>query len=216
MAQKRLRKILLTVVALTGSAALLGETLLFVYCLSHLAGGQPGQSADLIAVFAGAPGRIARGIELARQEFAPNFIVSPTGPTQKAQYARLLAAAGCRVWPQPFAASTFEDAHYVAGTIREQGFRSVILVTSWWHVPRAYLLLRLQLFGGGVQVMVLPSSEVPGTMDALRDPDIWREAVKIWGSLAEWMLKDLGFVAMGDPVELDRIFSRPVREMCPA
>ena len=53
------------------------------------------------------------------------------------------------------ARTTFENAYLISKIISAYRLRSITLVTSDYHMPRSYLLLRLMLLGKGVTVQRL-------------------------------------------------------------
>jgi uncharacterized SAM-binding protein YcdF (DUF218 family) len=56
------------------------------------------------------------------------------------------------LWLQTESRNTFEDAVYSARLLKSKGVRSVLLVTSAWHMPRAVEFFQFQ----GVEVVPLP------------------------------------------------------------
>lgn len=54
------------------------------------------------------------------------------------------------------AETTFQNAALVAELIRKHDINSVVLVTSDYHMPRSYFLLRLHLIFRGVPVRLWP------------------------------------------------------------
>jgi len=82
--------------------------------------------------------------------------------------------------------STFEDALLAAGVIRKNGFGSVMLVTSGYHLPRAWLLLKAVTFGNGVKIYS-SGVEIGKNPARLRHRVklTYNEMVKFWGSLFE-------------------------------
>ncbi|KJS28783.1 MAG: hypothetical protein VR64_22850 [Desulfatitalea sp. BRH_c12] len=87
----------------------------------------------------------------------------------------------------PPTSSTFEDALASADAIRAHGFHSVVLVTSDYHMPRSWFLLRFLTIGREVAIQPV---EVPSRMQlagvSVRAKMIYNEMVNFWGSLAEW------------------------------
>lgn len=82
--------------------------------------------------------------------------------------------------------STFEDALMAAEAIRAHGIRSAVLVTSEYHLPRSWFLLRILTIGRGVAIQPV---EVPSRMRlggfARPAKMIYNEMVKFWGSMTE-------------------------------
>lgn len=74
--------------------------------------------------------------------------------------ALMLAAcdgATCHVAADARAARTAGSAANARALARELGADEVVVVTSWWHRPRAALLFRALLLGSGVRVSSLPA-----------------------------------------------------------
>jgi uncharacterized SAM-binding protein YcdF (DUF218 family) len=79
----------------------------------------------------------------------------------------------------------------------ERGMRSVILITSWDHIPRSYFLLRILTLGSGIRIH--RSSTAVGPTDAdnwYNSANGWKrlynEMIELWGSmyeLAEYALR---------------------------
>jgi uncharacterized SAM-binding protein YcdF (DUF218 family) len=63
---------------------------------------------------------------------------------------RLICEARARI--------TAENAAYVAELVRELEAREVVVVTSWWHRPRARLLFGAMLRGSGARVRVVSAA----------------------------------------------------------
>ena len=59
----------------------------------------------------------------------------------------------------PTARTTVGNAAGVAAAVVELGAEQVVIVTSWWHAPRALALVRAALHGSGVTVR---ASSAPG------------------------------------------------------
>jgi len=150
-----------------------------------------GAKADLIMVFPGTPHRIAAGIQLAQAGAASKLAISGLGQKDlEAQADRLGRPAGIALVASPKSRSTFEDAFNTRALVRQQGIRSLLLVTSTWHVPRSSFLLKCFLLGSGVTVRVVPVEDprinaVPSEAWKLRAKLAFNEGVKSWGSTAE-------------------------------
>ncbi len=180
---------------------LLAEVGLFVHLLNSSAY-VPDERVDLIAVFVGAPARTARGLTLAREGRGAHLVISPSDEKGLDRFRAQLEDSGCRALAEPHAVTTYENAHYVSQIIREHGFDSVILVTSWYHMPRAYLLLRLHLLGSGTKIIPCVLGQRPAGLSGLvKSRFVRKEFIKFWGSLAEWGLKGTGVVEMGKTIE---------------
>ena len=92
--------------------------------------------------------RVERAVVLYRAGAAPFLLLTGGGrgtPPEAAVMRRLARSAGVpdeALVLEPMARSTFENAALSAAIIRARGWRRVILVTSWPHLPRALLAFR--------------------------------------------------------------------------
>jgi uncharacterized SAM-binding protein YcdF (DUF218 family) len=95
-------------------------------------------------VLAGGKNRLPRALELMRQGVAPELVVDVGGPV------RWRAAEAVCAKPQPFRTlcyrarpfSTRGEAEALRRLARAGGWRSVVAVTSTYHVFRARIILR--------------------------------------------------------------------------
>lgn len=107
----------------------------------------PPKPADAVIVLSGGKGRIQEGYRAWRSGAGRDFCVLGAGRDVKpAQFlpdvASLSPEALSRIRVEGWSENTLENA-FSAKTIAEQrGYSSVILVTSDYHVPRAYLAFR--------------------------------------------------------------------------
>lgn len=150
-----------------------------------------GEQADLIMVFPGTPHRIAAGFQLAQAGAASKLAISGLGQQDlEAQAARFGRPAGVALVVSAKSRSTFEDVFNTRALVRRHGARSLLLVTSAWHVPRSSFLLKCFLLGSGVTVRVVPVEDHRikfGTSEArTRQAKLaFNEGVKCWGSTVE-------------------------------
>jgi len=150
-----------------------------------------GAKADLIMVFPGTPHRIAAGFQLAQAGAASKLAISGLGQKSlEAQAARFGNPAGVALVASAKSRSTFEDVFNARALVRQHGIRSLLLVTSAWHVPRSSFLLKCFLLGSGVTVRVVPVEDPRingGSSEAwkLQAKLAFNEGVQSWGSTAE-------------------------------
>jgi len=120
------------------------------------------RATDAIVVLTGAPGRIDRGVSLMDQRAAKRMLVSGVGAdVRPSELAARYPGSGplfkCCIDLGHQAVETRSNADETAEWVRDHGFRSVRLVTSDWHMPRAILELRnalgkdAEIFGDGVR-----------------------------------------------------------------
>ncbi len=144
------------------------------------------EPADLVVVFPGESQRIETGIEVVKKGLAANFMVISTSHgglqkllTKNGVPEAVIALSGGR------SRSTFEDVYQTVKTIKENRFRSVIVVTSSYHLPRALFLLGVYLKTSGLSVRI---QGIP--VKLVQKPNIklqqyLNEVIKFWGSLIE-------------------------------
>jgi uncharacterized SAM-binding protein YcdF (DUF218 family) len=106
-----------------------------------------GVTTDAIVVPTGGPGRIARGLALIKVHAAQRMLVSGVGPgvrpidlvlENKAEPALF----ACCVDLGRDAVDTRSNADETAAWVKARGYKSVRLVTSDWHMPRARMELK--------------------------------------------------------------------------
>jgi uncharacterized SAM-binding protein YcdF (DUF218 family) len=111
-------------------------------------------NADLIVVFPAENERIAAGLLLANKGYAPNFTVAGISKENLKFYLKKHQNLPASVKPiiSNRSNTTFEDALITRQIIQKHKFKSVILVTSTYHLPRAYFLLRIMISGLNVKI----------------------------------------------------------------
>ena len=121
----------------------------FAAFMLALPGPLEGTTTDAIVVPTGGPGRIDRGLDLLRRHQAKRMLVTGVAPGVAAgELARRYDAAAlfaCCVDLGRDAVDTRTNAGETAAWLRREGFASVRLVTSDWHLRRAAMELRAAL-----------------------------------------------------------------------
>jgi uncharacterized SAM-binding protein YcdF (DUF218 family) len=112
----------------------------------------PSQNADGIVVLTGAAFRINDALELLAEGRGKRLLISGVNPSTRAQeIARLMPEHGklfsCCVDLDRSAVNTIGNAVEARRWVISQGFRSLIVVTSNFHMPRALAELGHQLPG---------------------------------------------------------------------
>jgi len=74
--------------------------------------------------------------------------------------------------------------------IRNLSVKTVVLVTSWSHMPRALFLALFYLLVSSVKVYPFPADNAPS--DWWRERIFRREYLKFWGSLGRVALATIG------------------------
>jgi hypothetical protein len=138
-----LRRLILTLAGLV-VAWLLACLVLFVWPPAE---SSPPTHADVVVVLSGNKARLAPGLALIRRGVAPVLALSTVQRTPHWPEAERLCAthryAGARVvcfTAVPF--STRGEARTVARLARARGWRSIVVVTSTFHITRADMLFR--------------------------------------------------------------------------
>ncbi|MGR6330675.1 YdcF family protein [Sphingomonas sp. XXL09] len=129
-----------------------------------------GNTTDAIVVPTGGAGRIDRGIALLQAHQARRMLVTGVAPGVRPidlarEYKTPAALFDCCIDLGADAVDTRSNAEETAAWVRAHGYRTVRLVSSDWHVPRARMELAAVL---GPKVLILgdgvPSSPRLGTL----------------------------------------------------
>ena len=139
------------------SVAVIAWALGFVLFTLLLPGPLEANTTDAVVVPTGGPGRIDRGLDLLRRHQAKRMLVTGVGAgVRKEDLAREYRADtrlfDCCVDLGRDAVDTRSNAGETAAWLTRQHYRSVRLVTSDWHLPRAGMELRAAV-GPGVVVL---------------------------------------------------------------
>ena len=146
---------------------------------------------DVLIVFGGVHARTVKGYELANEGLARFMIVSSASERRMKRLDKTYRLNNqYHYLIEETAKTTFQNALLAGEWIRKQGFNSALLVTSDYHMPRSFLLLRLQLIGRGVKVCTVPMEtgqfdRNPLLWTALQKKRVHNEMVELWGSLVE-------------------------------
>lgn len=150
------------------------------------------KKADLIVVFWGDEERVKDGFKLARSGYASHFVISPASNSAIKAFEKRYGTfnPGVSLIIEPKARTTFENAVYTKRIALEHGFKSLILVTSFYHMPRANFLLRYMLVGTNTKVLLFPvdHGQLNGnnwfeSYEGIKL--ILHELIKFWASIIE-------------------------------
>jgi len=135
----------------------LGWCLGFAAFMLMLPGPLEGNTTDAIVVPTGGAGRIDRGIALLRARQGRRMLVTGVAPGVRPidlarEYRTPPALFACCIDLGADAVDTRSNAEESAAWVKTHGYRSVRLVTSDWHVPRARMELAAAM-GPGVLVL---------------------------------------------------------------
>ncbi|MDX6806772.1 YdcF family protein [Terrihabitans rhizophilus] len=156
---------LLLGLALLGGLVLIGGFVLFIQNIPQpAAGSRP--MADAIVVLTGGPERIGEAVDLLADGQARRLLISGVNPdTTKAEIARLHPRAtrwlDCCMDLGRRALNTAGNAAETRQWVRQNGFQTVIVVTSGWHMRRSLLELQRAL----PEVIILPHVAGNGTTE---------------------------------------------------
>ena len=169
----------------------LAQVIFFIYALSDSC---QYTNADPVVVFGGGAGRIEKGYELISNGYSKHLIISPAKPVSLAKYDNKYGwKKGFKHIYETKARTTFENAVYIKRLIAKHHFKSVLLVTSTWHLPRSYLLLKTQLLFSGIQIYRVGSNcSSTGRLSWWESPKIrkfvYDEFIQLWGSVGEYFI----------------------------
>lgn len=116
-----------------------------------------GSTTDAIVVPTGGAGRIDRGLALLRDHQAKRMLVTGVAPGVRAvdlarEYRTTAAIFDCCIDLGGEAVDTRSNAEETAAWVKAHRYRTVRLVTSDWHVPRARMELGAAM-GSGVLIL---------------------------------------------------------------
>ncbi|MGH7066826.1 MAG: YdcF family protein [Acetobacteraceae bacterium] len=156
----------------------------------------PPQPAAGIVVLTGGTGRLKEAFGLLLAGAAPRLLVSGVGPeTDLADLARLSdtpdASLVGRVRLGRHAATTEGNAKEARRWAREMHLNSLILVTSFYHMPRALVDFRKAL----PDVRLEPVSVPPASPLIGWPPHLWRVVVHEY---AKWLLTEIIVAPLAD------------------
>ncbi|NNK84069.1 MAG: YdcF family protein [Desulfobacterales bacterium] len=170
----------------------------------------PNLETDAIIVFGESANRVAAGYDLARSLTTRYLIISSVLDGQLDVYdKRYQLPKGVKHITEPLARTTLENAVYVQKIIQRHRLSSIVLVTSAYHMPRSWALLKLCLAGSvaNVRIYCAPTgkeSHVTGYFNTKKGgKTLYNEMVRFWGSLGEWVVfKVRGELPRGNPKDI--------------
>ncbi|MEK6636648.1 MAG: YdcF family protein [Pseudomonadota bacterium] len=138
-----------------------------------LPGPAGGELTDAIVVLTGGKGRIERGLEVLGQHQAQRMLVSGVDPSVRAGELATLKGAPpalfrCCVDLGKEAVDTRTNADETARWLDKRGYKSVRLVTTDWHMPRARLELG-RAVGKNIRVVGDSVESAPGLIVLVRE-----------------------------------------------
>src|SRR6202047_382234 len=205
--RSRLRAMIVAVLAIVFVAAGIG----FVGFLSQLRGAEtrPTRTADGIVVLTGGSSRVSDAMELLADGYGKRLLISGVHPTNAASdISRSLtdnqSLLRCCVDLDRWAVNTRSNAAETRRWAGERGFKSLIVVTSNYHMPRALL----ELSHAMPDIALIPFAVVG---DKWRDEPWWTNGATVRLLLSEYVkyvaaevrvhLADAGLEMMREAVE---------------
>jgi len=155
------------------------------------------KKSDIIAILPAAEDRIKTGYELGKSGYAPNITIVGVSAHEQ------MAGSRYRGFPSNVrriftdeSRSTFEDALNIKNIAKKYDFKSVTLVTSSYHMPRAYFLLQILLTGSDVKVQRCGTTKDHAassnwTHILAGSKTVLIEIIKFWGSCFEMLTQQL-------------------------
>ena len=151
------------------------------------------QKSNLIVILPAATDRIREGYRLAKLGYAPNLAIIGVSKEEEINDKRYNGfPSNVRRIATAESRSTFEDALNIRNIVHQYGFRSITLVTSAYHMPRAYFLTKIFLAGSKIDIQqYMVSAEKPCKSEDRFNPNCiktWlNEMIKFWGSAFEML-----------------------------
>ena len=159
----------------------------FVGFLSQLRGAEtrPSRNADGIVVLTGGSSRVSDAMELLADGYGKRLLISGVHPTNDAaDISRSLpdnqSLMGCCVDLDHSAVNTRSNASETRRWARERGFKSLIVVTSNYHMPRAIV----ELSHAMPDIALIPFAVVG---DKWRDEPWWTSSTTFRLLLSEYV-----------------------------
>ena len=149
------------------------------------------QNADLIAVFNGANDRIEKGFELSKENIAPFLMISPASKAELKVFDQLYRLnENFEYLFDDQTQTTFQNALFLSQIMTKNQQKSVVIVTSDYHMPRSYLLVKMQLAGTGKNILPYAVKSIhfkknPLMWSSPQRKKILIEMVDLWGSVFE-------------------------------
>jgi uncharacterized SAM-binding protein YcdF (DUF218 family) len=181
--RSRLRAALVVALSLVFVGAAIG----FVGFISQLRGAEikPAATADGIVVLTGGSSRVSDAMELLANGYGKRLLISGVRPTNDASdISRSLSdnqsLLTCCVDLDRFAVNTRSNAEETRRWAHERGFKSLIVVTSNYHMPRAIV----ELSHAMPDIELIPFAVVG---DKWRDEPWWTSGATVRLLLSEYV-----------------------------
>jgi uncharacterized SAM-binding protein YcdF (DUF218 family) len=186
-ASKPPRSLLRAAVVTVLTVAFVGAAAGFVGFLAQLRGAEtkPASRADGIVVLTGGSSRVSDAMELLADGYGKRLLISGVHPTNGAiDISRSLSdnqsLLGCCVDLDYSAVNTRSNAAETRRWARERGFKSLVVVTSNYHMPRAIV----ELSHAMPDIKLIPFAVVA---DKWRDEPWWTSGATVRLLLSEYV-----------------------------
>lgn len=202
-------KVILIVIIIAGCLPML-ELSYYLWLFSRPVEIPPNLETDAIIVFGESTNRVKAGYGLAHSLNTRYLVISSVLEGQLDVFdQRYQLPPGVQHITEPLARTTLENAVYVQKIIQRHRLSSIVLVTSAYHMPRSWALLKLCFAGSGAKVRIYcapigKESHVTGYFNTKKGgKTLYNEMVRFWGSLGEWVaFKIRGELPRGNPKEI--------------
>lgn len=134
----------------------------------YLPGAPPPPRADAIVVLTGGDLRLRAGAQLLKEERGARLLISGVNPSTTRQDLRRLSRLPARLFAArvdiDYANTTIDNAEETRAWAAAKGYKTLIVVTSSYHMPRSLTELRREMPG----VTLVPYPVVPQRLKAKR------------------------------------------------
>ncbi len=142
--------------------------------------------ADLVAIMPSSKERITYGCMVAANPGAAHLMLINNSPKALAKHAAKYGVPESVILlPGGITRSSFEDIHITVQTALDRNLKSVILVSSDYHLPRALFLMYAYNLSIGRELRIQYMAAQKQTSPLSRLRLFYSEIVKFWGSVAE-------------------------------
>ena len=166
-------------------------------------------TGDVVLVHGGRMNRSVKGLKLANQLKVPLFVSEVyggpkdfqqkigrqpglnVGLAQPNRAPRQETSVQVPITVDHFAKTTDQNARNAVRFLKNGSYHRALLVTNWYHMPRAVFLTRVYLWGSSIHIEPYYFESVPKNIFV--EPDFWAEMFRFWGSLVRVALAEIGF-----------------------
>jgi uncharacterized SAM-binding protein YcdF (DUF218 family) len=146
----------------------------------------PPLKTDAIIVFMGSEKRIVAAYNLANQGLASFMVFSPAKDRIiKSLDKKFNLRSSITYIPEEQATTTFENALFASQIIDSHQWKTVTLMTSDYHMPRSFALLKMFLAGKIVHIRQYPVHSDEPVKKIVLFKLIYNEMLEFWGCLVE-------------------------------